>query len=120
MQRRSRMQGLTMWGWLFVLMVGISALTLVMRLGPHYFDNNSVRSILDGITVEEAKGPKSQLRKLIDKRFTVNGLRDLDAKRDVSIERTREATTVTIAYEVREHIVGNIYAVLSFNDQRDF
>ncbi len=120
MQQRSKMQGLTLWGWLFVIIVLVSVLTLVMRLGPHYIDHQAISSILNGITAEEARGAKSELRKLLDKRFTVNNLRDFDIDKIVDIDRSRDGTTVTIEYEVREHLIGNLSAVLNFRDQRAF
>ncbi len=120
MLRRSKMKGASVWMMMFMLMVLVSVVTLVMRLGPHYLDHRAVVSVLEGITEAEATGSKRALREIIDRRLTINSVRTVDVDEALDIKSSREGVTITIEYEVREELVGNISAVLSFHDQRAF
>ena len=117
---RAKIRGMSFWSMLAIMVVAVSVFTLAMTLGPHYFQHSSIVSVMDGLTPEDVKGSKTKLRKLLEKRFTVNNLRDFDLERILEVDRTREGTTVTIEYEVREHIIGNVSAVLNFREQREF
>ena len=117
---RAKTRGMSIWSLLAILVVAVSVFTLAMSLGPHYFQHNAIVSVMDGISPEDVKGSKTKFRKLLEKRFAVNNLREFDLERILEVERTREGTTVIIEYEVREHIVGNVSAVLNFREQRDF
>jgi hypothetical protein len=110
-----------MLGMLLGLSAGIAVMTLVLKLGPHYIDFQTMKSVFNGL-------PKSQMHTMskgdiydvLRKRFKVNSLRDFDVKDVVSIERQKAGTLVTVAYERRENIVANVDAVLSFSEQYQF
>ncbi len=120
MMMRSKMRGLSMWGWLFVVLVVFSVITLAGRLAPYYFDHMTMVSLLDGVTVAEAKMSKREIRELLEKRFKVNNIRGWDVEDIIDVDRSREGTTIVLEYEVREPIVANVTALLHFREQREF
>ena len=62
-------RGLTLWTGLIGALLLVSAITVGLKVTPHYLDYSSVSSILDSVTEQEAKGRKSELRKLLNRRF---------------------------------------------------
>ena len=110
-----------MLGMLIGLSLLVSVLTLVLKLGPHYIDFQTMKSIFNALPSSEVHTmSKNDIYSALRKRFKVNSLRDFDVKDIVSIERQKTGTTVTVAYERRENIVANVDAVLSFSEQYQF
>ena len=110
---------------MLAMVVGLSGLvavlTLVLKLGPHYIDFQTMKSIFNALPAAQVHTmPKGEIYDALGKRFKVNSLRDFDVKDIVSIERQKTGTVVTVAYERRENIVANVDAVLSFSEQYQF
>jgi len=121
MQTHSRQTGLTFISLLLVLMmVGFFAL-LVLRLGPLYLENYTIRSVLKGIKEEHGSGEWSaqEIRSTIEKRLYINEIRRFDKpedRQDIKIRKEDDVVKVSIDYEVREHIAANVDALVSFSD----
>ena len=110
---------------MLAMLVGLSALvalmTLVLKLGPHYIDFQTMQTIFKALPETKVHTmSKGDIYDALGKRFKVNSLRDFDIKDIVSIERQKTGTVVTVAYERRENIVANVDAVLSFSEQYQF
>lgn len=106
------------------ILIGLSALvaclTLVLKLGPHYIDWQTMKSVFDGLPRNVHTMSKDEIRDTLQKRFRVNSLRSFDLKEIVTIERQKTGTALIVHYEVREPIVGNVDAVLTFGDRYDY
>ena len=106
------------------ILVGVSALvacvTLVLKLGPHYIDWQTMKAVFDGLPKNVHTLSKDEIRETLQKRFRVNSLRDFDLKEIVTIDRQKTGTTLIVHYEVREPIVGNVDAVLTFGDTYEY
>lgn len=90
---------------------------LGLRLGPHYIDFQTLDSIMEGLPAGQIhEMDKGAIRELLTKRYKINNIRDLNLREVVSIERKKDTTNITIDYEIREPLVYNIDAVLSFNE----
>ena len=110
--------GATMLGLLVGLSGLVAVLTLVLKLGPHYIDFQTMKSIFNALPAAQVHTmSKGDIYEALKKRFKVNSLRDFDVKDIVSIERQKTGTVVTVTYERRENIVANVDAVLSFSEQ---
>ena len=88
------------------ILVGVSALvaamTLVLKLGPHYIDFQTMQTIFKALPESEVHTmSKGDIYEALGRRFKVNSLRDFDIKDIVSIERQKTGTLVTVAYERR-------------------
>ncbi|MGI9327673.1 MAG: DUF4845 domain-containing protein [Pseudomonadales bacterium] len=116
-----RQSGLSLWGYLWILLGVAAAATLILRLGPHYLTHRTVQNIVDSLSSESVhQADKRDIREKLAKRFQINGLYDLDPKKMVEIDRTKERTKLILDYEVREHVVANADVVLKFHDEFQF
>ena len=122
MMRTVRKQGgATMLGMLIGISALVAALTLVLKLGPHYIDFQTMKSVFSALPTSQVHTmSKGDIYEALTKRFKVNSLRDFDVRDIVSIERQKTGTVVTVAYERRENIVANVDAVLSFSEQYQY
>jgi len=109
--------GMTGMGWLTVIALVLFFALLIVKLVPTYIENYSIKTVLHSLEEEPLitqKTPK-QIRELINKRLTINGVYDFDQKA-ITIQKDSGVLTVDITYEVRKPMFGNIDAVMSFND----
>ena len=106
------------------MLIGVSALvacvTLLLKLGPHYIDWQTMKSVFDGLPKNVHTMSKDDIRESLQKRFRVNSLRDFDLKEILTIDRQKTGTVLVVHYEVREPIVGNVDAVLTFGDRYEY
>jgi hypothetical protein len=94
------------------LMAGI---TLTLKLGPHYIDWRTMDSVFEGLHRQPIQDMSpSAIREAVAKGFRVNGLRDFDLRKILTITEGKDGTTLAVAYEQREHIMFNVDVVLTF------
>lgn len=103
-------------------MIGLVAvITLLLKLGPHYIDWQTMRTVFGDLPASQVHTmSKSDIYESLQKRFRVNSLREFDLKDIVTIERQKTGTVITVEYERREPIVANVDAVLTFSEQYQF
>jgi hypothetical protein len=119
MLRSHRKQvGLTAIGVLGAITGLAAVVTLVLRLGPHYIDWQTMRSVMGDLPASQVHTmSKRDIRESLQKRFRVNSLRDFDLKDILTIDRQKTQTTLAIQYERRENLLGNVDVVLSFSEE---
>lgn len=113
-----KQRGMTAIGWMLVLGL-IAFFTLVtLRLLPMYMEYTKVVSVLESLQNEPGitRKSKAEIRKLIGRRFDVNDVRELDPKL-ASIVQKSGVLTVTMVYERRTSLFGNIDLVAKFNKE---
>jgi len=118
MNTRYRQGGMTAIGWLLILGL-IAFLTLiVLRLAPLYLEYSKVASVLESLRAQPGIGneTRSGIISLVSRRFDVNDVNTVDPKL-VKVSKDRGKMTIGIAYERREHLVGNIDVVAKFDKQ---
>lgn len=113
---RKQQQGMTFIGWLIVLGLIAFFAILVLRLVPNYLEYFKVESTLESLENEPGITEKSpaEIRSLISRRFDVNDVEHVTAK-DVKVTRDSGRTIISIKYEVRVPIMGNVDAVTKFD-----
>lgn len=116
-----RQRGLSALGMLFVLVVVVLAGMLTLKLVPHYMDFYTIQSILQGLPASEVKSAtRTSLSDSLKKRFKINNLRDFEIRDIITLERSREATVLLLAYERREHLFFNVDVVLNFEKRIEY
>ncbi len=119
--RWSHQRGAGTLGWLVGACALVAVITLFLRLGPAYLDFRTLQAVMNGLPADEVhEMDKSSVRELLKKRFKINNIRDMEVRDIVSIERTKKSTQVTINYEVRQHILFNVDAVLTFDESYSY
>ena len=110
-------QGLTLITWLLILMMVGFFVMLGLRLGPIYLQNYTVKNIMTDLQEEPLVSRKTvgEIRQMLLRRFDINGIRSL-GRENIKIVRAGGKTKVEVAYEVRQHIAGNVDVLVTFND----
>jgi len=118
MKMRSQV-GLTLPGFLFALLVLGFCLTVAFRLGPLYLDNYTVAQSFASLGDGDIRNLSDQgIRQRLYKNFVVNNVDDIDLKA-VKVDRSAEKILVSLNYERRVNLFGNIDAVISFDNVYD-
>ena len=118
MDRWHHQKGMTAIGWLLVLGL-IAFFTLItLRLIPGYLEFGKVASVLESLQDEPGitRKSKTEILSLIGKRFDVNDVYQVDVKQ-VKVAKDKGVLRVSIDYERREHLVGNVDVVTTFAKQ---
>lgn len=113
----SRQAGMTLIGFLLMfVLIGFFTL-LVLKLGPIYLNHYKVVTSLESIRKEASVSEKSkeEILTLLEKRWDINSVDHVSAK-DVKITKQDGRVKVQIAYEVVEHIMGNVDALITFDN----
>ena len=118
MNRWHHQKGMTAIGWLLELGL-IAFFTLItLRLVPAYMEFAKVTSVLESLQNEPGitRKTKGEILALIGKRFDVNDVYQVDAKQ-VKVTKEKGVLKMSIDYERREHLVGNVDVVTTFNKE---
>lgn len=116
MKNPFRQQGASTIGILITVLFFGSLLTLLIKLGPAYLDDYTIKGALEGLDGEDglSQMTPSDVRRLVTKRLSVNNVDSFNAK-DINIEKDGDLVIITLDYEVRTHVVSNVDAVISFS-----
>ena len=118
MRMKSRQLGASAIGVLLIVTAIVVVATLLLRLGPHYIDWQTMMSIVEDLPVSQVHSmSKDDIRETLGKRFRVNSLRDFDLREILTIDRANQGTTLVFAYERREGLIANVDVVLTFSEQ---
>jgi len=115
MDRWHHQKGMTAIGWLLVLGL-IAFFTLItLRLIPGYLEFAKVTAVLESLQEEPGvtRMAKTEIIRLIGKRFDVNDVYQVDPKQ-VKVAKEKGVLKVSINYERREHVIGNIDVITTF------
>ena len=104
-------------GWMLMLAVFGSVLTVGLKLVPLYLDHNIMSKILDGLAEEEGVSQKRDgtISKMIQKRFKLNNIRDFKVRDNVEVKRSRDGVDIIMDYEARLKFAGNVDLIASFD-----
>lgn len=87
-----------------------------IRLVPMYMDNLSVRSALRALDEDVRPGaPPGEIRGALLKRLQLNRIGDIRAE-DIEVRATGRTRVVTVAYEARTRLYGNLDLVMRFDE----
>lgn len=116
MNTRYHQRGMTAIGWLLVLgLIAFLSLT-ALRLVPVYLEYSKVASVLESLGSQPgiSNETKAGIVALVTRRFDVNDIRGVDPK-IVKVSKDKGMMLISIVYERREHLVGNVDVVASFD-----
>ena len=118
MQSRKKQQGLTFLSWLVILVMVGTMVLVGIKITPVYLEHFAVKKTLQSMQSEPLISRKQipEIRKMLFRRLDMNSIYDL-TKDDVTITRSGGVTTITIKYEKRRSIVGNLSLVMDFEDK---
>lgn len=113
-----RQQGLTLISWLVIIAFLGFQLVLALNVIPVYINDASIESMMSKLesdsTVRGADARK--LEEIVIKRLKINNIYSIK-KDNVNIKKTKEYYLVTIEYEPRGTLVGNLDYIVSFKHE---
>jgi hypothetical protein len=117
-QSNLRQRGASLIGILAVLAIAVFLGTAVLKLAPHYMQFATIKSVMNDARkdVELNGGGTNALLSGIDNRLYVNGV-NVVTRKDFKLKREKGGNVLSVAYEVREHLAGNLDAVMTFSHQ---
>jgi hypothetical protein len=117
---KKQQHGLTMFGFLFVAVVLVVVAMLAMKLLPAYIEFFSVKKIL--ATMGQASELRSmsniEIRSDFARRASV-GYVTVVKPEDLSVDRSSGTPVVSVDYEFRTKLVGNVSLVVDFKARSD-
>jgi Tfp pilus assembly major pilin PilA len=121
---RKSQRGFTLWGWMIVISIAVFFLTLAAKLGPVYIGNYKIQSTVKALQNEPELSSKSipDIREAVQRKFDVNNIDTPKASRCakgdscLKIEKTKDLLRIDANYESRVHVLGNVDAVVVFNN----
>jgi len=118
---RYRQQGLSMGGFLMVAFVAAIVAILAIKIGPMYQEYYMAKKIINAMSkeTENATKPAAQLRAAVVRRMEVNYSTRFNED-SIALERIQGGWRMTIEYEARTKIAGNLDAVAYFKVTEDF
>ncbi|MEW8015220.1 MAG: DUF4845 domain-containing protein [Candidatus Sedimenticola endophacoides] len=110
--------GMTGIGWLLVLFVIGFFVMLLLRIGPIYLENYSIKGVLESLETEPliTRKSKVEIKGMIMKRMRINGVYDFDPK-SLDIVRSPGLVTVSIDYSVQKSMFTNIDVIVHFSEK---
>lgn len=116
MKLGTRQRGITLLGFLVVMMVLGFFAFLIMRLFPVYSEYHSVVSAMKGLQSEPGIGqmPPERIRTLLTNRFYISYVESVKPNH-VKITRAGNGYTLNIKYEVRKPLAYNLDFVAKFD-----
>ena len=118
MDRWHHQRGMTAIGWLLVLgLIGFFTL-ITLKLVPLYMEFGKVVSVLESMQNEPGITGKTrgEIINLASKRFDINDVNNVDPKL-IKVSKDKGVLTISIKYERREHLMGNIEVIATFDKQ---
>ncbi len=112
-----KQKGATMWQWLFVGgMVGVF-LYAGLQLTPIYMEGMSVKQALVKLKTSGSSLSKSEIIRKIEAQFQIDQVKRA-SKEDIKIKPTRGGKRkVSIDYDAKVHMVGNLYLLVEFRNE---
>lgn len=115
--------GMTMYAMMFLLVVIGFVATAAIKLGPAYMDNGVVKSALDeihkdysGMNMQDVTD--SEILGKVQKYFQVNMVSG-EIEKAAKVTRSGDEVILSFDYEIRIPFMGNVEAVLVFNNEVD-
>lgn len=115
---KHKQKGMTGIGWMMVIGMIVFFAVVGMRAFPMYMEGFKVNGALQSLKEQPGvtKKTKSEIVKLLFNRFQVDDVTNV-TREDIVIEKSDGVLVVTIDFEIRTHVMGNVDMVGKFNKE---
>lgn len=115
---RSGQCGLTMISWIVVIVFLLFQAVIAMNVIPVYMTDSSVKSIMAELPNDSAarNATTKELKTLVAKRLSINSIYTIKPEHIV-VKKGRAENIVTIEYEPRGKLIGNLEYIVSFKHE---
>lgn len=111
-------QGMTMISWLIVGVFLMFQVVIAMNVIPVYLTDASVKSIMEELPNDNiAQGSSTnELKVIVAKRLRMNSVYTIKPEH-IKVKKARDENIVTIEYEPRGKLFGNLEYIVSFKHE---
>ena len=115
---RSGQRGLTMISWMVVLVFLLFQAVIAMNVIPVYMTDSSVKSIMEALPSDAAaqNATTKELKPMVAKRLSKNSVYTIKPEH-IKVQKGRAENIVTIEYEPRGKLIGNLEYIVSFKHE---
>ena len=115
---RSAQRGLTMISWLIVIVFLLFQAVIAMNVIPVYMTDSSVKKVMEGLPNDAVARDASskQLVAVVAKRLNINSIYTVKPEH-IKVKKGRGENIVTIEYEPRGKLIGNLEYIVSFKHE---
>jgi hypothetical protein len=118
MQRKTMQSGMSMWGFMVVVVLAVFFLFLFFKLLPPYLEFFKVKTSLENVAQQSnaANMTRMDVANALDRRFSIEDITRVDVKKDLKIEKAPSGRTlIRIQYQVIVPLAYNVSALLDFD-----
>ena len=117
MKARNAQKGVTMWGIMLIILVGVFFLFLFFKLFPAYLEDWTISSQLDSVAHEPNARNLSpdDIMVAIEKRFEIEDINNVKPRRDIKIVPQGNGVAIDLNYNVEIEMMGNANVILYFD-----
>lgn len=117
----AKQRGVSLLGWILILIVVGFVASIAFKIIPHYMDNNTLDKLILATERDMATGKRinnvGDLYSHLDKGMQINNMHGLAARKVMEIRSDGPYYLVHVNYERRETILKNIDLVLTFEKE---
>lgn len=115
MNNKNHQYGMSFISWLLVIGIAGALAVVGLKLIPVYMQYGTVVSVLESIAEEQgtSRHTGAAMWKSLNKRLEINSINYLK-KENFKTEKTNGGEKLSVKYEVRTHMFGNLDTVASF------
>lgn len=110
--------GAGLFSWLVIIALIAFFVTSILTLYPMYYNHYKATAHMKSVANDPATRTmnRKEIKTAIRKRFQVDNIEFINQGKDITIEIKKKKTTINLSYEVRAHLMGNIFIVGDFSD----
>jgi len=114
----SQQRGLTMISWIVVIVFLLFQAVIAMNVIPVYMTDRSVASIMQELPndFKAQESSTKELKGLVSKRLNINSVYTVKPEH-ISVKKGRGENIVTIEYEPRGKLIGNLEYIVLFQHE---
>ena len=118
MTRPSRQRGISLIGWMVIILIAVVLGTAAFRMIPAYLEYNTISTAIRNLLQDSKVSMMSipEVRESLNKRFTINQVTAIKID-DLVITKEGGIFKVAIDYEVREPMFYNVSIVMTFKEE---
>jgi len=115
---RTNQRGLTLISWMVVIVFVLSQLIIAMNVVPVYMTDSTVKTVLEGLTTDSSavNMTTKELKSSVLKRLNISSVYSVKPEH-VKVKKGRDENTITVDYEPRGPIIGNLEYIVHFKHE---
>jgi hypothetical protein len=117
MRTKDTQKGVTMWGIMLIILIGVFFLFLFFKLFPAYMQDFEISSQLDSVAHEPnaRRFTPEDIMTSIEKHFEIEDIDNVKPRRDVKIVPEGNGLAIDLNYSVEIEMLGNASVILYFD-----